>query len=162
MEVIVASKLDYNPFSGLTIYLYRSWNPFTKYHGHPSSMVLSSSILHPFVGLQRLPLSSVGCGCSYASVVVSKGAALLKLGRSLDWLICNGFLVKLPEPHNIQILYKCDTDQVKAFLKNRMSVALKKNTGKFSLGGLYLVWHRWLLWNVRCDFKTWRYKVGTG
>jgi len=91
-------------------------------------MVLSSSILHPFVGLQRLPLSSVGCGCPYASVVVSKGAALLKLGRSLDWLICNGFLVKLPEPHNIQILYKCDTDQVKAFPKNRMSVALKKKT----------------------------------
>ena len=33
MEV---SKLVYNLFRGLTTYLYRGYNPFTKYHGHPS------------------------------------------------------------------------------------------------------------------------------
>ena len=33
MEV---SKLVYNPFRGLIAYLYSGYNPFTKYHGHPS------------------------------------------------------------------------------------------------------------------------------
>ena len=38
MEVIVTivSKLVYNLFRGLANCLYRGYNPFTKYHGHPS------------------------------------------------------------------------------------------------------------------------------
>ncbi len=38
MEVIVTivRKLVYNLLMGLTTYLYRDYNPFTKYHGHPS------------------------------------------------------------------------------------------------------------------------------
>ncbi len=35
--VTIVSKLGYNLPTGLTIYLYRGYNPFTKYHGHPSS-----------------------------------------------------------------------------------------------------------------------------
>ena len=37
MEVIVTnvSKLVYNLFTGLTTYIYRGYNPFAKYHGHP-------------------------------------------------------------------------------------------------------------------------------
>ena len=34
---IMVSKLVYNLFRGLTTYLYRGYNPFTKYHGHPST-----------------------------------------------------------------------------------------------------------------------------
>ena len=38
MEVIVTilSKLVPDLFMGLRTYLYRGYNPFTKYHGHPS------------------------------------------------------------------------------------------------------------------------------
>ena len=46
MEVIVTivSKLGYNLLPGLATYLYRGYNPFTKYHGHPSSSDLRSII----------------------------------------------------------------------------------------------------------------------
>ena len=39
MEVIVTivSKLVYNLLVGLITYLYRGYNPVTKYHGHPST-----------------------------------------------------------------------------------------------------------------------------
>ena len=33
----LVSKLVHNLFTGLTTYLYRGYNPFTKYHGHPSA-----------------------------------------------------------------------------------------------------------------------------
>ena len=38
MEVIVTivSKLVYNLLKGLITYLYRGYNPVSKYHGHPS------------------------------------------------------------------------------------------------------------------------------
>ena len=38
LEVIVTivSKLDYYLLKGLATYLYRGYNPVTKYHGHPS------------------------------------------------------------------------------------------------------------------------------
>ena len=38
MEVIVTivSKLAYNLLKGLITYLYRGYNPVTKYNGHPS------------------------------------------------------------------------------------------------------------------------------
>ena len=32
----LVSKLVYNLLRGLTTYLYRGYNPLTKYHGHPS------------------------------------------------------------------------------------------------------------------------------
>ena len=35
--VTIVSKLVYNLFRGLTTYIYRGYNPFTKYHGHPST-----------------------------------------------------------------------------------------------------------------------------
>ena len=40
MQVIetIVSKLGYNLFTGLTTYLYRDYNPFTKYNGHPSRL----------------------------------------------------------------------------------------------------------------------------
>ena len=34
--VTIVSKLVYNLFTGLTTYLNRGYNPFTKYYGHPS------------------------------------------------------------------------------------------------------------------------------
>ena len=33
--VNIVSKLVYNHLRGLTTHLYRAYNPFTKYHGHP-------------------------------------------------------------------------------------------------------------------------------
>ena len=42
MEV---SKLVYNLFAGLTTYLYRGYNPFTKYHGHPSIQSSHGSVM---------------------------------------------------------------------------------------------------------------------
>ena len=40
----LVSKLVYNLFRGLTTYLYRGYNPFTKYHGHPSTLRFSLKI----------------------------------------------------------------------------------------------------------------------
>ena len=47
--VTIVSKLGYNLLTGLTTYLYRGYNPFTKYHGHPSIPAPSSrgTILDP-------------------------------------------------------------------------------------------------------------------
>ena len=39
------SKLVYNLLKGLTTYLYRGYNPVTKYHGHPSKHQPSISLL---------------------------------------------------------------------------------------------------------------------
>ena len=39
MEVsnyLVSWFITYNQFMGLTTYLYRGYNPVTKFHGHPS------------------------------------------------------------------------------------------------------------------------------
>ena len=51
MEVIVTivSKLGYNLFMGLTTYLYRGYNPFTKYYGHPSSTALQGMSRDPLI-----------------------------------------------------------------------------------------------------------------
>ena len=38
--VTIVSKLVYNLFMGLSTYIYRCYNPCTKYHGHPSSNVV--------------------------------------------------------------------------------------------------------------------------
>ena len=35
MEVSIVIKLVYNLLKGLITYLYRGYNPVTKYHGHP-------------------------------------------------------------------------------------------------------------------------------
>ena len=48
MEVIVMifDKLVYSLFAGLTADLYRGYNPFTKYQGHPSSIPKLVSVLN--------------------------------------------------------------------------------------------------------------------
>ena len=38
----------YNLFMGLTTYFYRGYNPFTKYHGHPSIAKRSESEMDDF------------------------------------------------------------------------------------------------------------------
>ena len=66
MEVIVTivSKLVYNLLKGLITYLYRGYNPVTKYHGHPSRVCKRSSgdrksdaLRYTFVGQRGR------CGC---------------------------------------------------------------------------------------------------
>ena len=41
MEVMITivRKLGYNLLKGLTTYLYRGYNPVTKYNGHPSTLL---------------------------------------------------------------------------------------------------------------------------
>ena len=48
MEVsnYIVSKLGYNLLKGLRTYLYRGYNPVTKYHGHPSIVYMIYSINH--------------------------------------------------------------------------------------------------------------------
>ena len=41
----IQHHLVYNLFRGLTTYIYRGYNPFTKYNGHPSSQFLYSLCL---------------------------------------------------------------------------------------------------------------------
>ena len=69
MEVIVTSdsKLVYNLFSGLTTYLYRGYNPLTKYHGHPSRVKFQWEIIATTrspnvrcIYLHSLNLNSIG------------------------------------------------------------------------------------------------------
>ena len=57
MEVIVtiASKLVYNLFRRLTTYLYRGYNPVTKYHRHPTSIISEND-------LPNLPYLIIGAG----------------------------------------------------------------------------------------------------
>ena len=43
--VTIVSKLVYNLLMGLITYLYRGYNPVTRYHGHPSSPIRSPKIL---------------------------------------------------------------------------------------------------------------------
>ena len=47
MEVIVTivSKLVHNLLTGLTTYLYRGYDLFTKYHGHPSKYTIHGSVM---------------------------------------------------------------------------------------------------------------------
>ena len=46
-QISTGTRLGYNLFTGLTTYLYRgySYNPFTKYHGHPSTEFLQSTVV---------------------------------------------------------------------------------------------------------------------
>ena len=57
--VTIVSKLGYNLLTGLTTYLYRGYNPVTKYHGHPSikgpfctGLAWGYFTAHRFVGLR--------------------------------------------------------------------------------------------------------------
>ena len=61
LEVIVTivSKLVYNLFTGLTTYISQGYNPFTKYHGHPSKSTYSIHSAHLGMGLVYVVLENV-------------------------------------------------------------------------------------------------------
>ena len=54
MKVIVTivSKLGYNLLKGLITYLYRGYNPVTKYNGHPSTFMVCIGWFFASGGLQ--------------------------------------------------------------------------------------------------------------
>ena len=57
--------LVYNLFMGLTTYLYRGYNPFTKYHGHPNMASYSLPNI-PFRERIHIPPWKQGKSCSKA------------------------------------------------------------------------------------------------
>ena len=43
----MVGKLVYNLLKGLTTYLYRDYNPVTKYHGHPCILKWVTTPIYP-------------------------------------------------------------------------------------------------------------------